>query len=854
MKDSSGNEITYIDISGEDNQRKAASNLCSDCDAILQRVLELENGAEKKPIRKLGGVRWKPTDLDYDAPIHEDGQKFEDSSVFLELAEDNSMPHKSDREELRTSSQRGCIMCTWLVQSLSSRSKRTKGSIMEQWLKRPATVERSPIKSFGSNPCSEHYTLALRCPAPPALPFEDVPFEGDLHEAKNVRNGITTQVSVNRPWPYDTLREDELATLFIDSMPSSFISQKLLESVINLEQEAPSVASLDMFSLWLDMCDDNHPECKIHTASKAHYIPARLINIRSTGAVRVVETSSIAAEIRAASFKYATLSHCWGAVHEPQLNKATENILKQGISVDKLPRLYHDAIILARHLKIYYLWIDSLCILQDSVDDWRHESTKMGDIYENSYICIAATQAPDNNSGLLERQRVDWPRPLVHGNLVVCADVEVGSSFSNSSRPGWCNRILALTEGVVDNSVLNRRAWVLQERMLSPRILHCTAGEFVWECRRGMRSESHILLTSGGSVTKEAWSQIHEVAPILKRPSERHLHSEQRRQYLELWSEIIGRFSSFDISFPQDRLPACSAIAKRLQPILGEYAAGLWERFMPSQLLWHHACFPGCERKNSLRQNNSPSWSWSSLDCKVVLTRYWDATYNMFPSMDKMSYTPLGDSKAITMVKILKTEVKLSGNDETGAVEGGRIDLSGLVLPLYRSSAFRYTLTPEPEPEDPNFNLRLQFDDGDPHVFEEDIALRRHITAELSDPRFGRFMPSYENMVRGRQKLVEHHSPKLTKMCWLPIISISKPSVRSIPKQKHPVTTTVHGLIIEHVEGSTGVYRRVGTLTFNLEVLEDNTTTRLNAATPLSDIWPPRLGYNANEGFTIAII
>lgn len=68
------------------------------------------------------------------------------------------------------------------------------------------------------------------------------------------------------------------------------------------------------------------------------------------------------------------------------------------------------------------------------------------------------------------------------------------------------------------------------------------------------------------------------------------------------------------------------------------------------------------------------------------------------------------------------------------------------------------------------------------------------------------------------------------------------------------MTTTVHGLIIEHVEGSTGVYRRVGTLTFNLEVLEDNTTTRLNAATPLSDIWPPRLGYNANEGFTIAII
>lgn len=132
--------------------------------------------------------------------------------------------------------------------------------------------------------------------------------------------------------------------------------------------------------------------------------------------------------------------------------------------------------------------------------------------------------------------------------------------------------------------------------------------------------------------------------------------------------------------------------------------------------------------------------------------------------------------------------------------------------------------------------------------------LTRCLADEISDPRFGQPMASYGNMIRSRQKLVEHHSPALTTMCWLPVISTSKPSVTSIPKQKHPVTTTIHGLILEHIEGSTGIYRRIGTFVFNLEVFKDNTSIRLNIATPLSDIWPSRIDYNADKGFKIAII
>jgi hypothetical protein len=74
------------------------------------------------------------------------------------------------------------------------------------------------------------------------------------------------------------------------------------------------------------------------------------------------------------------------------------------IDIAELPKTFQDAIEISRRLDIRFLWIDSLCIIQDSKEDWLKESVIMGDIYQHAYCNIAATAAPDGRTGcFLER-------------------------------------------------------------------------------------------------------------------------------------------------------------------------------------------------------------------------------------------------------------------------------------------------------------------------------------------------------------------------------------------------------------------------------------------------------------------
>lgn len=147
MKDYSNNDVKCVEISGKEKHEEVAAKLCSDCRGIIQRVLDLENGEDKDPVRNYSRSTSRETHSP-ETSVFENGQNFEDSSIFQDLPEDNSMQHKSDRAELLASSQRGCLLCTWLFQSLQSRSKRSNATIIEQWLRRPATVERDQRGSF----------------------------------------------------------------------------------------------------------------------------------------------------------------------------------------------------------------------------------------------------------------------------------------------------------------------------------------------------------------------------------------------------------------------------------------------------------------------------------------------------------------------------------------------------------------------------------------------------------------------------------------------------------------------------------------------------------------------------------
>lgn len=100
--------------------------------------------------------------------------------------------------------------------------------------------------------------------------------------------------------------------------------------------------------------------------------------------------------------KYVALSHCWGPSQPFILTTASETAFRNGIPFQALPRTFQDAVTITRLLCLRYLWIDSLCILQDDKDDWERESANMADVYRNAYLTIAASNAASHAEGFLQ--------------------------------------------------------------------------------------------------------------------------------------------------------------------------------------------------------------------------------------------------------------------------------------------------------------------------------------------------------------------------------------------------------------------------------------------------------------------
>lgn len=655
-----------------DEREISTPKLCPDCKNVLERVEQLEVGSQPvidKSVPKSDPEWFK----DYEK--FEDIDQFQESAFYKNcLPEDDSLEHKSTRTNLLESAESGCHLCRWLLNSLDSRSQMSNSSSQTRYRRRPAEVRKDPRMSPLGMICIGHYYVSLRCaPNERVWPVILGKVGTDTHRSA-----------------YQNYSGDEEASLIVDSLRT--VSKKcpgLIRAIASLDDGSPSASTWTLLESWLDLCTSGHSECRSQTMQHTNkVIPTRLLDIRDPESVRVVQTGICFDPTKTP--RYATLSHCWGKSYEPQLNTRNSDSFTKGIKISDLPNTFSDAIIIARKLKIPYMWIDALCILQDSTQDWLNESSKMGSIYRNSYLSIAGTVTKDNSSGLLERRDLTHKRPFIYHDLIIQEDVAMSNNNFSMRQITWCDRMRTLVEWGVECGSLNQRGWVLQERMLAPRILHCTPDEFVWECCKGMRSESHPLLTNGGSVVKDAWRQILRASP------RQELQQKQRKAFLERWSELIEIYSSAQLTRMDDRLVACSAITKELQPILGSYAAGLWRDYLPTQLLWSHP--QTCDEKHNMRPRSKPSWSWASLDCGVKLPYYYDAAKDRdFNTKNHHFLKEPFDLDTCALVKVLDVHVHLRGEDPTGLVNGGMIRLSSCqLLPLYRSAAFGWRLETEP--------------------------------------------------------------------------------------------------------------------------------------------------------------
>lgn len=163
-----------------------------------------------------------------------------------------------------------------------------------------------------------------------------------------------------------------------------------------IEDDSGSHASLEVAVSMLNQCLNEHDGCE----SEDDFLPSRVLDVEvePKDNVRLVECS---AETKG---RYISLSHSWGVLKTLRTTRVSYKNHAAGISLDSLPRTFLDAVVISRYLGIRYLWIDSLCIIQDDEDDWARESGRMKDVYSNAYLVVAANHANSSEEGCFNQR------------------------------------------------------------------------------------------------------------------------------------------------------------------------------------------------------------------------------------------------------------------------------------------------------------------------------------------------------------------------------------------------------------------------------------------------------------------
>lgn len=366
--------------------------------------------------------------------------------------------------------------------------------------------------------------------------------------------------------------------------------------------------------------------------------------------------------------KYATLSHCWGGQVPVQLNKETRSQLISGYSVDSLPRTFADAVRITRRLGLRYVWIDSLCIKQDSEEDWRKESQTMHQVYSQSWCNIAASASKDSSVGCFFDWNTKFAQPF-EADTLWTTDPDGHRTFVPHT---FVRENMWFT--YVYEDVLDQRGWVMQERILPARQLSFTKAGVFWECRCLLANPylpDEFPTNDQRHFYKDFAKKLEEIAtnqpPVSKFGREHALlkRTHAIQDTYRAWDDIIKVYSRGKLTKATDRLVAISGLAKRMREAVGdEYFAGLWKSRFFSQLCWT-VKFSTNKFSRSLRRPRpllAPTWSWASTLQPIEMPRVSETT------------SPLSEA--------LEVNLQHPTDDSTGEVIGGFLRLRTVLEPV----------------------------------------------------------------------------------------------------------------------------------------------------------------------------
>lgn len=427
-----------------------------------------------------------------------------------------------------------------------------------------------------------------------------------------------------------------LIAIGLNPLPWRAIRPRTLTNGHPLSQKA-----LQWVKTRLEICSGSHPICP---PVMDRPFPKRILAFEKTsGGDIIVKVMNVGPGDKMGI--YATLSHCWGVELPCVLTTDNLRSRQHGIPWMELPQTFQDAIQYCLELQISYLWVDALCIMQNDPEDWQDQSAKMADIYQNSYINLAATASDCGSSGCFPKTSRAYKEryletPNTRGGYYQILIRQVISHWAVSPT------LLSKSE----NPLLSR-GWVFQERVLSPRVLHFCKHELVWECGqeslcecgslpktrnlklqfalaarlRGVEGSapSELLQLRSQLMDSSLWRSMASVSQASEHHSAEALAALRLAdamrvimpQATDQWHGIVEQYSALELTKDKDRLPALSGLAERMSPFLGEYCAGLFRTSFVSDLCWRvEKLVPGLQRSAAY---GGPSWSWVCTKAKV---------------------------------------------------------------------------------------------------------------------------------------------------------------------------------------------------------------------------------------------
>ncbi|KAM7192081.1 Heterokaryon incompatibility protein (HET) domain containing protein [Naviculisporaceae sp. PSN 640] len=440
---------------------------------------------------------------------------------------------------------------------------------------------------------------------------------------------------------------DEVDGLIACETPAGSLFQTLGRVVGAPTSESPDIS---LAQKWMQSCKNHHAhhQCRPFTDVT---LPTRVLDVRPSPGlddVRLVITNG-------SQGRYITLSHCWGDPKKMpiQLTKDTSDMLQIGVPVSSLSRTFQDAVTVTRKLGYQYLWIDSLCILQGCSEDWQKAVFEMPEIYNHAELNICGPSAEDSTAGFLHRRHsppesrsldIAWrvSQNLGHQTLRL---VYRGKLPNNGEPPHD-----------EPNSKLATRGWILQERILSQRMLFFGSRNMYWECNTNSNYETmHCPLPNNSKlrmgVPKISFNDLTNSG--LNCPD---------LGWRWTWYELVNTYSTMDLTYQTDKLPAISALAQRFSRVLGDqYIAGMWNSELFEGLSWYvNPMLPQKNQRPAVPTSYpadhyvAPSWSWASTTMAIshlnASARMWDYVPGETAEIVNIRVTPTSPDNPLSSV------------------------------------------------------------------------------------------------------------------------------------------------------------------------------------------------------------